>query len=78
MKVKIRLYGELALRFSPEFEVEIEDGSTVGDLLKRLKISADEHHILVNEKKVRKNHKLNENDYIKLLPVVYGGYSPRP
>ncbi|ALM76417.1 MoaD/ThiS family protein [Thermococcus barophilus] len=73
MKVKIRLYGELALKFSPEFEVEIEENLTVGDLLKKLEISDQEYHILVNEKKVRKDHKLKENDYIKLLPVVYGG-----
>ncbi|ADT85117.1 MoaD/ThiS family protein [Thermococcus barophilus] len=73
MKVKIRLYGELALKFSPEFEVEIEENLTVGDLLKKLKISDQEYHILVNEKKVSKDHKLKENDYIKLLPVVYGG-----
>jgi len=42
------------LRFFSEFKVEIEEGSTVGYLLKRLKISADEHHILVNEKKFKK------------------------
>ncbi|WP_324735277.1 MoaD/ThiS family protein [Thermococcus sp. SY098] len=73
MKVKIRLYGELALKFSPEFEVEIEENLTVGDLLKKLKISDQEYHILVNEKKVKKDYKLKENDHIKLLPVVYGG-----
>ncbi|NJE07013.1 MoaD/ThiS family protein [Thermococcus sp. M39] len=78
MKVRIRMYGELALKFSPEFDIEIEEGSTVEDLLRKLKISAEEHHILVNERKVEKNYKLKENDYVKLLPVVYGGYSPGP
>ncbi|MBO8175012.1 MAG: MoaD/ThiS family protein [Thermococcus sp.] len=73
MKIRIKLYGELALQLSPEFEIEIEEGSTVEDLLRKLKISAEEHHILVNERKVGKNYKLKENDYVKLLPVVYGG-----
>ena len=46
MKVKVRLYGELALKFSPEFEIEIQEGSTVEDLLRKLRISAEEYHIL--------------------------------
>ena len=61
------------MRFFSEFKVEIEEGSTVGDMLRKLKISAEEYHILVNEHKVEKNYKLKENDYVKLLPVVYGG-----
>ena len=78
MKIKIRLYGELALKFSPEFEIEIQEGSIVEDLLRKLRISAEEHHVLVNERKVEKSYKLRENDHVKLLPVVYGGYSPGP
>ena len=73
MKVKLVLYGELALKFAPEFEVEVEGETKVGYLLKTLGISADECHILINEKKVNEEHQLKENDVVKILPVIYGG-----
>ncbi|AEH24375.1 MoaD/ThiS family protein [Pyrococcus yayanosii] len=73
MKVVLILYGELALKFSPRSEVEVEEGTTIGELLRKLGISAEEHHILVNEKKVSEDHVLKEGDIVKLLPVVFGG-----
>lgn len=73
MKVKLRLYGELALKFSPYLELEVKEDITIGELLSGLRISPREHHIIVNERKVNENYKPKEGDEIKLLPVVYGG-----
>ena len=76
MRVKLVLYGALAMRFAPEFEVDVEEGSRVGDLLKKMGISTEECHILINERKVSEGQPLRENDVVKILPVIYGGYSP--
>ncbi|ACS90190.1 MULTISPECIES: MoaD/ThiS family protein [Thermococcus] len=73
MKIKVRLYGELALKHGAEVEIEIEKEATVGDILKLLRISESEHHLILNEKKVSKNHPLKEGDTLKVLSVVYGG-----
>ncbi|NJE85978.1 TGS domain-containing protein [Thermococcus sp. CX2] len=73
MKIRLVIYGELALRFSPKMELEVEEGTTVGEVLRRLGISAAEHHILVNERKVDESRTLKDGDVVKLLPVIYGG-----
>lgn len=73
MRVKVVLYGEHALKHGPRLELEVEEGTTTGELLKKLGISAEEHHILVNERKVDENYLLRDGDVLKVLPVVYGG-----
>lgn len=73
MRVKVVLYGEHALKHGPRLELEVEEGTTTGELLKKLGISAGEHHILVNERKVDENYLLRDGDVLKVLPVVYGG-----
>lgn len=73
MRIKLVLYGALALKFAPEFEVDAEEGIRVGELLKKLSISAEESHILINERKVSEDHPLKNGDTVKILPVIYGG-----
>ncbi|WP_048150769.1 MoaD/ThiS family protein [Palaeococcus ferrophilus] len=73
MKVKVVLYGEHALKHGPRLELEVEEDTTAGELLKKLGISAEEHHILVNEKKADRDYSLRDGDTLKVLPVVYGG-----
>ncbi len=75
MKIRVRLYGDLALKYSPpDFEFEVPEGSKVSDVLRILGISDYGNHIIVNEKKVGREHPpLNEGDVLKILPVVYGG-----
>ncbi|HIH73631.1 MAG: Uncharacterized protein XD43_0258 [Thermococcales archaeon 44_46] len=73
MKIKVRLYGELALKHGAEVELEVKEGARVGDVLKILKISDSEHHLILNERKVSKDHPLSDGDTLKVLPVVYGG-----
>ncbi|RLF79931.1 MoaD/ThiS family protein [Thermococci archaeon] len=75
MKVKIRLYGELALKHRAEIELKVRDGATIGEILKNMGISDAEHHLLVNEKRVSKEYQVKDGDYLKLLPIVYGGCS---
>lgn len=73
MKIRVRLYGELALKHGAEIELEVKGGTTVGDVLKILKISDSEHNLILNERKVSKDHPLSNGDILKILPVVYGG-----
>jgi len=73
MKIKVRLYGELALKHGAEVELEVKEGARVGDVLKILKISDSEHHLILNERKVSKDYPLSDGDTLKVLPVVYGG-----
>ncbi|GAB6101069.1 hypothetical protein JCM16138_02920 [Thermococcus atlanticus] len=73
MRVKLVLYGALAMKFAPEFEVDAEEGITVGELLKTLGISTEESHILINERKVGEEQPLKNGDTVKILPVIYGG-----
>ncbi|WP_175059199.1 MoaD/ThiS family protein [Thermococcus sp. 2319x1] len=73
MRIKVRLYGELALKHGAEVDLEVEDGTTIGDVLKILKISDSEHHLILNERKVSKDHPLSDGDTLKVLPIVYGG-----
>jgi len=75
MKVKIRLYGELALKHGAEIELKVRDGAAIGEILKNMGISDAEHHLLVNEKRVSKEYQVKDGDYLKLLPIVYGGCS---
>ena len=75
MKVKIRVYGELALKHGAEIKLKVQDRATVGEILKNMGISDAEHHLLVNEKRVSKEYQLKDGDYLKLLPIVYGGCS---
>ncbi|USS40254.1 MoaD/ThiS family protein [Thermococcus aggregans] len=73
MKIKVKLYGELALKHGAEVEIEIEGEATVRDVLKILRISKSEHHLILNERKVSKDHPIRDGDTLKVLPVVYGG-----
>lgn len=73
MKIKVKLYGELALKYKPEIEIEVRENALVNDVLTLLKIRENEHHLLINEKKVSKDYPLQEGDILKILPVVYGG-----
>ena len=78
MRITLMLYGEHALKHGSQRELEVEEGKRVGELLKELGIGTDEHHILVNERKVNEDHVLREGDVLKVLPVVYGGSLSRP
>ncbi|ASJ10282.1 thiamine biosynthesis protein ThiS [Thermococcus sp. P6] len=73
MKIKVKLYGEAALKHGPEIEIEVKEGTRVSDVLAMLKLSENDHHLLINERKVSKDHPLNDGDVLKVLPVVYGG-----
>ncbi len=73
MKVRLVLYGAFALKFAPEFEIDVKEGTKVGDLLKKLGISMEGYHILINERKVAEDHPLKNGDTVKILPVIYGG-----
>jgi len=68
MKIKVKLTGELALKYSAEIELEVKRNNHRRGYLRILKISGSEHHLILNEKKIPKGR-----DALKVLPVVYGG-----
>ncbi|HHI01457.1 MAG: MoaD/ThiS family protein [Thermococcus sp.] len=73
MKIKVKLYGELALKYGTEIELEVKEITTAEDILRILKISDSEHHLILNERKIPKDYPLRDGDTLKVLPVVYGG-----
>ncbi len=73
VKVTLVLYGEHALKHGSRLEFEAVEGETVEELLGELHIGTEGHHLLVNERKVGKDHVLKDGDVLKILPFVYGG-----
>ena len=79
MKVKVKLYATLR-RYFPEAElgestlVEISEGATVSDLLKKIGIPKGETKIvLLNANKVKLDQRLREGDLVVLFPPIGGG-----
>lgn len=74
MKVKVKLYGDYLRYGTDENLVEVEENSSVNDLLNKLQIS-ERHYIivLVNMKRVWFEKKLKDNDTVSIFSPVGGG-----
>ncbi|MBI1987667.1 MAG: MoaD/ThiS family protein [Nitrospinae bacterium] len=81
MKVAVRLYAQL-MDYLPHdtmghpFELTLEEGTTIGDLLARLGIpqeAASSSILLVNGEHGRPSQGLKEGDGISILPPICGG-----
>ncbi len=74
MKVKVKLYGDF-LKYGPsESIIDLEDGSTVEDLLKRFNINERSYIIiLVNLKRSWFEDVLHEGDAVSIFSPVGGG-----
>lgn len=74
MKVKVKLYGDYLRYGTDENLVEVEENSSVNDLLNKLQIS-ERHYIivLVNMKRVWFEEKLKDNDTVSIFSPVGGG-----
>lgn len=81
MKVAVRLYAQL-MDYLPQgapghpFELTLEEGATVGDLLARLAIpqdAASSSILLINGEHARPSQDLKEGDGISILPPICGG-----
>lgn len=81
MKVSVKMSGLIA-RYLPGseggVELDIETGSTVEDLMKRLGLPAGENYlVIVNDATVPKarrgDHALSKDDRISIVPPLKGG-----
>lgn len=79
MKINIRLLGEFGELLSPGSEnysgwVELDEGTTIGETLKRLKIPESiPMIILVNGIHRTLTNRLNAGDVLNILPPMGGG-----
>ncbi|MEM2238889.1 MAG: MoaD/ThiS family protein [Candidatus Bathyarchaeia archaeon] len=78
MKVKVNTYGFIAQKLGSRLEVEIEDKSTVKDLMGKLSerikgFDLTQEIILVNGRAVKSDHLLNEGDEVTIMPAIVGG-----
>jgi len=81
MKVKIRLYGELALMFGREIEMEVKENTSLNDILdplfrsKGLKLDdiIQSHLLIVNGVIQKRDYKVKNQAEIKVLPIFHGG-----
>lgn len=81
MKVAVRLYAQL-MDYLPQgaighpFELTLEEGSTVGELLARLGVPqevASASILLINGEHGRPSQGLKESDRVSILPPICGG-----
>jgi len=75
-QVRVNLYATLRTYVggAPSVEVEVEPGETVGGLLERLGVPADQTRILfVNNRAATLSHPLEEGDRVGVFPAIGGG-----
>jgi len=78
LKVKVNTYGFIAQKLGSRLEVEIEDKSTVKDLMGKLSerikgFDLTQEIILVNGRAVKSDYLLNEGDEVTIMPAIVGG-----
>jgi sulfur carrier protein ThiS len=79
MKLNVKLLGRLNNRY-PDYlpdqglEVEIADGSKVGDLLAHLEISASQGGVVIREGRILpKEETLTDGQGVTIFSAMYGG-----
>lgn len=77
MKVRVSLESYLdqyAPGDEPKFSLEIPDGATVGDLLRKLGVPSEQAAVLtLGDEAVDIAHTLQEGDRVTVIPPVAGG-----
>lgn len=78
MRVRVKTYGFIAQVLSKEFTLELNEGSTLGDLLGRLSkgmrgFDLTQELILVNGKAAKLDEPLRDGAEVSILPAVIGG-----
>ena len=74
MVVEVRLFASFREGRFKEKELELPEGSLLGDLLTQLKIEQKDAKItIVNGTSVSAGHKLAEHDVIAIFPPIAGG-----
>ena len=79
MNIRIKTFAVLKSYFEEEFEIQLEDQSSIVDVMDRLeKLNPKANHVLthsliaIEDEMVDKSRKLNEGDLVCILPPVSG------
>ena len=76
MRITVKLYGDLK-RHAPgdrtEFELNLNPGATIADVLRMLSIPQDHYVSLVNGRRAFQASRFENDDTLVLFPPVYGG-----
>jgi len=79
MKIKAKIFGNLLQRF-PDYvpdqglELEVQEGTTAGELLTYLRIPDHQEGILIMKGRLLKREdKLTHGDRVNIFQAVYGG-----
>jgi molybdopterin converting factor small subunit len=76
MRINVKLYGHLK-RHAPgdrtDFELTLEPGAAVGDVIRMLDIPADQLVSLINGQRADTESRFESGDTLVLFPPVYGG-----
>ncbi len=80
MTIECRLFADLRRHAPPEaergrFALELDDGATAGDVVRRLAIEGATRIVVVNGANVRRPDEavLHDGDVVSLFPPVSGG-----
>lgn len=74
MRIRVRLQGTLAGRTaSPDDEVDLPDGGTVGDLVVQLGLPTGPYVTVIGGRAVSLHHQLADHDRVALYPPMAGG-----
>ncbi len=80
MNIRIKTFAVLKSYFQDEFEIQIENGSNILDVIEHLdKLNPKAGHVLshsliaIEEEMVDKSTKLQEGNLVCILPPVSGG-----
>ena len=81
MRVRVQYFGVLREALGHGVDVELDSGSTVGDLLQRLRAGADAGvwagiAVAVNCEYANRSRVLADGDDVAILPPVSGGRDP--
>lgn len=70
MPIKIRVFID---KKNKNIKLEMQDGSLVSDLLKKLNINPVTVIVSRNSELILEDEKLNDNDEVRVLSVISGG-----
>jgi sulfur carrier protein ThiS len=78
MKVHIHLQSYLADQYAPgdeaKFSLEVPDGATVADILRKLSVPMEQAAVLtLGDEAVQTTQTLKEGDRVTIIPPVAGG-----
>ena len=81
MQINVKLYGTLrdrcpeGLPLGEHFQLEIDQGDTVNDVLKKLKIELEEAKVVIINSNIVKDYsfEVKESDLFVCFPPVGGG-----